>query len=87
MHLNKKKTSLLILGITAIACSRAMFWFFNDPEGPNVLIVMVMAVIVYVVSLAAYLSYPLANQSGLRKILIVIFIQMLMVAGLYFGLN
>ncbi len=38
--LNSKKTSLLILGTTSVVCSRVMFSFFNDPEGPNLLVVI-----------------------------------------------
>ena len=37
MHVNFKNSSLLILAITAVVCSRIMFAFFHDPEGPNLL--------------------------------------------------
>lgn len=85
MYLTSKNTSLLILGITSIACSRALFFFFNDPEGPNLLIVMATAVVVYVVSLAAYTYNP--STTGLKKILVAILVQILLVAGLYLFLN
>jgi hypothetical protein len=75
-----KKTSLLILAITAIACSSVMFLFFNDPEGPNLLVVTGAAAIVYLLSLAVYLYYS-------KKLLLVIFIQILIVTGLYFLLR
>ena len=83
MYFESKKISLLILGITAIVCSRVMFLFFNDPEGPNLLVVMGTAVMVYFLSLAAYLS----NFSGPKKLLLAIFIQIIIVAGLYFCLK
>ncbi len=54
MYFKSKKISLLILGITAIACSRLMFLFINDPEGPNLLIVMVVAVIIFFLFLVIY---------------------------------
>jgi hypothetical protein len=81
--LKEKKTSLLILGITSIVCSRVMLVSFNDPEGPNLLIVTVMAVLVYSVSLIAYLS----NLSIPKKLLLAIFIQIIVVTGLYLSLK
>lgn len=85
MYFKSKKTSLLILGITAIACSRAMFSFFNDPEGPNLLIVMGTAVIVYFLSLAIYLFNP--STTGLKKLLLAISIQVIIVTVFIFFLN
>lgn len=80
MHLTKK-SSLLILGITAILCSRAMFAFFDDPEGPNLLVVMVAAAIVYSVSLVAYTFNT--STTALKKLLVAISAQILFVTGLY----
>ena len=83
MYFESNKIPLLILGITAILFSRILFLFFNDPEGPNLLVVMGTAVIIYFLSLAAYLF----NLSGSMKLLLAIFIQLIMVTGLYFWLN
>lgn len=83
MNFKSKKISLLILGITAIMFSRAMFMFFNDPEGPNLLIVVVAAMIIYSLSLTAYLL----NLSSHKKLLLAIFIQILVVTASYFCLN
>ena len=83
MDFKSNKISFIILGITAMVCSRAMFYFFNDPEGPNLLIVTVTAAILFFMSLTAYLS----NLSGSKKLLLAIFIQILVVTGLYFGLS
>jgi hypothetical protein len=87
MNLNSKKTSLIILGITALTFSRVMFSLFNDPEGPNLLIVIVMAAILYFLSLAAYLYSPLKKQSGYVRIFLTIFIQAIFAAAFYFWLN
>ena len=85
MYFKSKKTSLIILVITSLVCSRALFFFFNDPEGPNLLIVVGMAVILYFLSLAVYLFKP--SITGLKRLLLAIFIQIILVAGFYFFLN
>ncbi len=83
MSFKSKKTSLVILGIISLVCSRVLFIFFNDPEGPNLLIVIGMAGILYVLSLAVYAF----NSSGPKKFLFAILIQILVVIGLYFLLS
>lgn len=85
MYFKSKKASLLILGIASIACSRTMFLLFNDPEGPNLLVVMGMAAIVYFLSLAIYLSK--LSLTGFKRLLMVIFIQIIIVTAFYFFLN
>jgi hypothetical protein len=79
------KNSLLILALTSLVGSRAMFSFFNDPEGPNLLVVIGMAVILYSVSLAAYLSD--APATGFKKLSLAILIQIALVTSLYFLLR
>ena len=81
MHLTSKKTVLLILALTSILFSRAMFVFFDDPEGPNVLIVMIMSGFVYALSLAAYLSA--ASLAAEKRLLLAIFLQAAIVAVSY----
>ena len=83
MYFTSKKKSLLILGVTSIVFSRIMFVLFNDPEGPNLLIVIVTAAIVYLLSLSAYLF----NFSGLKKLSLAIFIQIIVVAVFYLFLS
>jgi len=56
MHFKSKKTALIILGIVSLVLSRLVFAFINDPEGPNLLIVVGLAVIIYFLSLALYVS-------------------------------
>jgi len=57
MYLKSKKTALLILGIASVVCSRAVFFFINDPEGPNLLVVMVLAVLIFFISLGVYFLF------------------------------
>ncbi len=85
MYFKSKRTSLLILGITAIMCSRIMFALFNDPEGPNLLIVIGMALILYVLSLATYLFAR--SMDGLKKLLLAVLIQVIIAAGFLFFLS
>ncbi|MCW3123920.1 MAG: hypothetical protein JWQ38_3412 [Flavipsychrobacter sp.] len=76
-----KKSSLLILGVTAIICSRMLFFFFNDPEGPNLLIVAGLAVGIYLLSLVAYIP---SKINGLKKLSFAFCIQVLSAIALYF---
>ena len=83
MYFKSKKISLLILGVTAIICSRMLFFFFNDPEGPNLLIVAALATVVYFLSFAAYVFGP-SKIKGLKRLSLVVCIQILSVIGIYF---
>jgi hypothetical protein len=57
-----------------------MFLFFDDPEGPNLLIVMGMAGLIYFLSLAVYMfKFPI---TGLKMLLLAIFIQIIIVTPL-----
>ena len=82
MPLESKKTSLLLLlVITAFVCSRALFFFFHDREGPNLLIVTVLALILYSASFIAWKFIPATSAS--KKLLFAICTQVLIVTGLY----
>jgi hypothetical protein len=83
LYFKSKTISLVILALTAIICSRTLFALFNDPEGPNLLIVTVLTLIVYGLSLAAYLFGPSAIN-GIKRLSAVICMQILLVANLYF---
>ncbi len=97
MYFKSKKISLLILAVTAMVSSRAMFLFIDDPEGPNLLIVTVLAAIIYFLSLGVYRFNPstqsvLKNIShtaliGLKRLLFAVFIQIVIVTILYFCLE
>jgi hypothetical protein len=76
---------LLILGITALALSRVTFSLFNDPEGPNLLIVVGLALILYLLSLTAYAFN--SSITGLKRLVLAISIQALFAAGFYLFLS
>jgi hypothetical protein len=54
MVTTSKSVSFVILGLVALVCSRTFFYFIHDSEGPNLLIVGVLAVLVFGVSLGVY---------------------------------
>ena len=81
MQFKSKRTSLLLLGITALVCSRTLFFLFHDPEGPNLLVVTVLALILYVASFIVWRFIPVST--GIKKLLLAICTQVLIVTGLY----
>lgn len=84
MYFKSKHTSLILLGITAIICSRLMFVFINDPEGPNLLIVAVAAAVVYALSLGVYLFGLLPpSLKGFNRLAAAVLFQILLVAAFY----
>lgn len=83
MKTNSKKTSLVILGVIALILSRVLFALFNDPEGPNLLVVVVMAVILYLASLIPQAFHRATEQSGQKKLVLGLLIQIVIVAVLY----
>lgn len=85
MYFKSKKISLLILGITSIICSRTMLVSFNDPEGPNLLIIAVMALFVWLPSLAVY--WLNLSITGFKRLLLAISTQVIIVTVLYFFLR
>ena len=82
-----RNSSLLILAVTAAACSRTMFAFFSDPEGPNLLVVTAAAAFIYVISSAGYLSNVFPSLTGFKRTSAAIFIQVFVATGLYLGLR
>ena len=81
MKIDSKRTSLALLVITAFACSRTLFFLFHDPEGPNLLIVTVLALLLYGASFITWLFIPTTTAS--KKLLFAIGAQLLIVTGLY----
>ena len=72
-------------GITSLICSRTMFAFIDDPEGPNLLVVVVVAAILYILSFVMTLfTLPITSN---RRVLLMIFLQVVLAAGLYFFLR
>ncbi len=84
MNFTFNKIPLIILGITSLLLSRGMFWFFNDPEGPNLVVVIGMAAILYFPSLVAYRT---SSASGIKRILLGVFVQIVLGIGFYFLLS
>lgn len=82
-YYRSKKISLAVLAATAIICSRMLFLFFNDPEGPNLLIIAGLALVVFFLSSAVYIFSPF-KIDGIKRLLAVICIQILSVISLYF---
>jgi hypothetical protein len=54
MTFKPKKITLALLALVSLVISRVLFSTVNDPEGPNLLIVVVLASAIYIVLLAIY---------------------------------
>jgi hypothetical protein len=80
MHFTARKTSLLLLGITALVSSRTLFFLFHDPEGPNLLIVTVLALMLYIASFIVWRFIPATTA---KKLLLGICRQVVIVTALY----
>ncbi len=59
-----KHTPFVVLGILSLVCSRILFSLFNDPEGANLLVVVVMALIMYFLSLTPYILVASLNSQS-----------------------
>jgi len=81
MQFTSTKKPLFLLGVTAFTCSRTFFFLLHDPEGPNLLIVTVLAMLLYVASFIAWRFIPAMTAS--KKLFFAICTQVLIVAGLY----
>lgn len=64
-----------------------MFFFFNDPEGPNLLVVPGTALIVLLTSLAVYVSRPTIQKTNRQRLSLAILTQLILISGLYFLLR
>lgn len=88
MSLESRKVQSLILFLTALVCSRTMFVSFNDPEGPNLLVVAVGAAVICAASWIANRFVPAISRSkGIAKILLMIAVQVVVTTILYFVLK
>ena len=87
MQSKSKAAPLLLLATTAVASSRAVFVFFRDPEGPNLVVVIGLAAIIYLVSLPIYLSNAIRTFTSLKRLIVAITIQVLVATGLWFVLR
>lgn len=82
MNVISHQFGFALLSITALICARGLFFFFNDPEGPNLLIVIVTALFIFLVSLLGY-TYA-AHKNAFQKILLTLSVQLLLTLALYF---
>jgi hypothetical protein len=64
-----------------------MFALFQDPEGPNLLVVIGTASVIYLVSAAIYFSRFFSSLAGVGRSLAAIFIQIFLTTGFYLGLR
>jgi hypothetical protein len=81
LELRLVRKQLLLLGATALAIGRAFFVFIDDPEGPNVLVVFVMAVFVFLTSLALYTRFiPFTSLRYARHVIGATLLQVVIVA-------
>lgn len=85
MYFKSKRITLIILAVTATLCSRAMFLFINDTEGPNLLVVTVLASVIFFLSLISYLFK--LELTGAQRLLLVVFIQILITVAIFSVLN
>ena len=80
MHSLSKKTFLLIIAITAILLSKVLFLLFADLEGPNLLISLGLAALIFCISLlGCAFNFPTH-----KKLLAALCIQIVVTVGLYF---
>lgn len=56
-----KPAPLIVFAVLSLILSRLTFALINDPEGPNLLIVCVLAALIYAVCLAGYFFYSSAK--------------------------
>jgi hypothetical protein len=81
MRTSLKRAALLALGIASLVYARMMFMFIDDPEGPNLLVVVVMAVLISSLSLGAYALIPKSSRH--KKTPMVFLLQALIAIGIW----
>ena len=64
-----------------------VFAFINDPEGPNLLVVTVMAAVIYLMSSAAYVSNFFPPLTEFKRTSATIVIEICIATALYFVLR
>ena len=72
MQSKSRNIQLAILGIASLVLSRASFLLINDPEGPNLLIVAVLAATIFSLTLAVFrfISLSLNNSAAVAAVFI-----------------
>src|SRR4051812_34164397 len=82
MQFKSKTIPLLVLAITAVAFSRAVFAFFRDPEGPNLVVTIGLAGVIYLPSLLFYMPKAIRRLRSLPRLILAVVIQGLVATGL-----
>lgn len=72
------KIQLLILSATAALISRTVLALFDDPEGPNLLVVAVAAVLLYAPSVVVYIFSRRWIRSNPMRLIVAIVAQLLL---------
>lgn len=94
--MNRQSFSWLGLGVLALMLSRVIFVFIDDSEGPNLVVVIGTAIVLYIATAAVYL-WSKARTITLRRLLSVpsmsdfsplrfIGMQMVMAVLVYLGM-
>lgn len=78
---------LLLLAITAAMCSRVTFALFDDPEGPNLVVVSGLGLVILLISLTVYFSGFFSEVRGLKRAAGAIPIQLIVAAAFYLALR
>lgn len=82
--MSTKHIPFLVLVVTAFSLSRGMFALFNDPEGPNLLIVTVLAAIILGMSLAFNYFYSSTMAiTSYTRLAVALFVQIVTVSVVY----
>lgn len=82
-----KRNSYIILAISAVLLSRLTFVFFDDPEGPNLLVVTMLALVLYSLSYLANSFYFRTKVKEDNRLLYSIFTQILSAIVLFLFLK
>ena len=87
MNLKAMTATPIVLVITAFLCSRVVLVSLDDPEGPNLLVIALLALVIYFAALLPFrLVLVLTHSIGPRRILLGFLVQVVIAGVLYFAL-
>lgn len=81
--LESRNVRLIVNAVVALTLSRTVFFLFDDPEGPNLLIVGVLALILMASSTAVHIFNLLPTSSGAKRLSLAIGIQIITAAVIF----
>lgn len=85
-----KTSASIILGVIALLCSRTMFWFLADPEGSNLLVITVMALVIYILATGVYsllTKVTICSVTDTNKLWLIIGMQIIITSVIYLALS